>query len=265
MEYNYSYASNESPKNNNHSKNSFNLPNFKAIIIFLIGWLGITIVATVVQSIGLLFVKDPQNITSVEELNLVCFVNFISYIITLIVLLVLLGWNNIKVLLKQFANFKNIGKGIIYGGLLLLLTFLYNLIVLTFYPEYGANENQTIIEEMVHTYPILLFFDIVIIAPIFEEITYRLCLTGTIAKKSKILAIVASSLLFGFIHSAFSSFSFVEMNTSEIINELIALPSYIISGFVLALAYVKEDSLSVGITAHALNNLIGFIGIVTEK
>ena len=146
-----------------------------------------------------------------------------------------------------------------YGFILLGSSVIYNLIVLLIYPDFGSNANQNTVVEMIKMYPVLSFFSVALFAPIAEEITYRLGLAGTIAKKSKVLAIVVSSLLFGLIHSAFIDLSFLSMTKQEIINEAIALPSYIISGLVMGIAYIKEDSLAVSITAHMTNNFIAFI------
>ena len=49
------------------------------------------------------------------------------------------------------------------------------------------------------------------------------------------------------------------MTEQELIDELIALPSYIISGVVMALAYTNEDSIATSIIAHMTNNFIAFV------
>ena len=186
-------------------------------------------------------------------------VNFACYAIICISLLAVLGKPVIIKLLNQFKDLNKIGKGLMYGFILLGSSIVYNLIVLLIYPDFGTNQNQNAVVDMIKNLPVLSFFSVAIFAPLAEEITYRLCLTGTIAKRSKIIAIVASSVLFGLIHSAFIDLSFLTMTKEEILNEAIALPSYIISGLVMAIAYTKEDSLAVSITAHITNNFIAFI------
>ncbi len=234
------------------------LPNYKALACFVIGWIGLSVVATIVYSIVNLFIDIPS-LNELQSAKLLGIVNFACYAIICISILLVLGKNVIKKLLLQFKNLNKIGHGLTYGFLLLGSSIVYNLIVLSIYPEFGSNQNQNSVVDMITNLPVLSFFSVAIFAPIVEEITYRLCLTGTIAKRNKIIAIVVSSLLFGLIHSAFIDFSFLEMTKEEIINEAIALPSYIISGLIMAFAYVNEDSLACSITAHITNNFVAFI------
>lgn len=240
------------------TSNKIDLPSYKAIICFGIGWIGLSIIATIVYFIIGLFV-DISTLEPLQTTKLLGAVNFTCYAIICISLLAILGKSVIVKLLNQFKDLNKIGKGLMYGFILLGSSIIYNLIVLLIYPDFGTNQNQNAVVDMIQNIPVLSFFSVAIFAPLAEEITYRLCLTGTIAKKSKIIAIVVSSVLFGLIHSAFIDLSFLTMTKEEIINEVVALPSYVISGLVMAIAYTKEDSLAVSITAHFTNNFIAFI------
>lgn len=240
------------------TSNKIDLPSYKAIICFGIGWIGLSIIATIVYFIIGLFV-DISTLEPLQTTKLLGTVNFTCYAIICISLLAVLGKSVIVKLFNQFKDLNKIGKGLMYGFILLGSSVIYNLIVLLIYPDFGTNQNQNAVVDMIQNIPVLSFFSVAIFAPLAEEITYRLCLTGTIAKKSKIIAIVVSSVLFGLIHSAFIDLSFLTMTKEEIINEVIALPSYVISGLVMAIAYTKEDSLAVSITAHFTNNFIAFI------
>lgn len=240
------------------TSNKIDLPSYKAIICFGIGWIGLSIIATIVYFIIGLFV-DVSTLEPLQTTKLLGAVNFTCYAIICISLLAVLGKSVIVKLFNQFKDLNKIGKGLMYGFILLGSSIVYNLIVLLIYPDFGTNQNQNAVVDMIQNIPVLSFFSVAIFAPLAEEITYRLCLTGTIAKKSKIIAIVVSSVLFGLIHSAFIDLSFLTMTKEEIINEVVALPSYVISGLVMAIAYTKEDSLAVSITAHFTNNFIAFI------
>ena len=251
-----------SPESNDYIENESNtidVPLIKSLACIAIGWVGLSIVATIVSTIALLFIDDPTNLTPVQEANLVGWINFAAYAIIFISLFCVLGKKIIIKFLKQFKNLEKLGRGLMYGGILLGSSIAYNMIVLLIYPAFGANQNQNEVVNMITQMPVISFFSVVLFAPITEEITYRLCLTGTIAKKNKILGIVISSTLFGLIHSAFLNGSFLEMTSQEIINEIVALPSYIISGVVMAIAYTREDSIATSITAHMTNNFIAFV------
>ena len=254
----YFVDNNEPEMNNNEDDIKIDIPNYKAILCFGIGWIGISIIATLIYTIVGLFI-DLSSINEINQIKIMGLVNFACYLVVCVSLLLVLGKPVINKLLKQFKNLNNLGKGLMYGFILLGSSVIYNLIVLLIYPDFGSNANQNTVVEMIKMYPVLSFFSVALFAPIAEEITYRLGLAGTIAKKSKVLAIVVSSLLFGLIHSAFIDLSFLSMTKQEIINEAIALPSYIISGLVMGIAYIKEDSLAVSITAHMTNNFIAFI------
>lgn len=254
----YFVDNNEPEMNNNEDDIKIDIPNYKAILCFGIGWIGISIIATLIYTIIGLFI-DLSSINEINQIKIMGLVNFACYLVVCVSLLLVLGKPVINKLLKQFKNLNNLGKGLMYGFILLGSSVIYNLIVLLIYPDFGSNANQNTVVEMIKMYPVLSFFSVALFAPIAEEITYRLGLAGTIAKKSKVLAIVVSSLLFGLIHSAFIDLSFLSMTKQEIINEAIALPSYIISGLVMGIAYIKENSLAVSITAHMTNNFIAFI------
>ena len=254
----YFVDNNEPEMNSNEDDIKIDIPNYKAILCFGIGWIGISIIATLIYTIIGLFI-DLSSINEINQIKIMGVVNYACYLVVCVSLLLVLGKPVINKLLKQFKNLNNLGKGLMYGFILLGSSVIYNLIVLLIYPDFGSNANQNTVVEMIKMYPVLSFFSVALFAPIAEEITYRLGLAGTIAKKSKVLAIVVSSLLFGLIHSAFIDLSFLSMTKQEIINEAIALPSYIISGLVMGIAYIKEDSLAVSITAHMTNNFIAFI------
>ena len=254
----YLYTQDENP-NDNQDNNIIDLPLVKSLSCVAIGWIGLSIVATIISLIVTLFIDDPTSMTPLQETKLLGWLNFASYAVIFVSLIAVLGKKIVIKLAKQFTILEKIGRGLMYGGILLGSSVAYNLIVLLIYPEFGSNQNQTAVVDMITSMPVISFFSVVLLAPITEEITYRLGLTGAIAKKSKILGIVISSVLFGLIHSAFIDLSFLEMTKEEIINELVALPSYIISGVVMAIAYTREDSLVCSITAHMTNNFIAFV------
>lgn len=263
------FLNNYSPKNlnqrneNNKDENSnkfsnLDIPSYKALACVCMGWLGISIVATIFSLVVGLFIEIPAEGTT-EYLKLNGWLQIVCYSVTLITLLVILGKKILIKLLHQFKKFSSITKGIMYGFLLISASIAYNLIALAIYPDFGSNQNQNSVVDMIITTPIISFISVVFLAPVTEEITYRLCLTGELAKKSKIIGIIVSSLLFGLIHSAFFNLSFLDMDKQQIINEIVALPSYIISGLIMAIAYVKEDSIACSITAHMTNNFIAFV------
>lgn len=96
---------------------------------------------------------------------------------------------------------------------------------------------------------ILLFVEIVIIAPVFEEIIFRgIILNGMLKKYSPKKAIIVSSLIFGLIHG----------NLPQGLNAFVL-------GLVIATVYYYTRSLYISMFMHAANNFLVFFIIVPEN
>ena len=252
MNYGDVFINNSENNNEQNQDKSITISTPKAIGCIAIGWLGLSVVATIIVLVIQAILGDTSGLLEEELVKLNGYVNLASYAIIFISLLLLLGLPIIKKLINQFKDIEKIGKGLMYGGILLGSSIAYNLIVMLIYPDFGgSNDNQTQVVSMITTMPISSFLMVVILAPLTEEITYRLGLVSIFKKKNKIFALIISSIIFGLIH--FNPLS------EDMITELIALPSYIISGAVLGLAYLNEDSLATSVTAHLTNNLIAFV------
>lgn len=256
MEENKNYGdhfveNNQQQENNKPVNESIVISKGKQTAVILVGWLGLQLIASLIIIIATLIIGDINALPTNELVKLEGYINVASYTVIIIALLAILGLPVIKKLIKQFTNLEKVGKGLIYGGILLATSIVYNMIIMLIFPDFGgSNDNQNAVDSMITQMPVLSFFMVVIFAPVVEEITYRLGLTGIFKNKNKIVALIISSVIFGLIHFNFMS---ADMKT-----ELIALPSYIISGVVLGLAYLNEDSLATSITAHLTNNLIAF-------
>lgn len=249
------FVKNNQPEENktiNDDNESITISKVKQIAVILVGWLGLQLFASVIVLIATLIIGDVTSLPENDLVKLDGYINIASYAVITIALLAILGLPVIKKLIKQFTNLEKVGKGFMYGGILLGTSIAYNMIIMLIFPDFGgSNDNQNAVDSLITQMPVLSFFMVVIFAPLVEEITYRLGLTGIFKNKNKIVALIISSVIFGLIHFNFMS---EDMKT-----ELIALPSYIISGVVLGLAYLNEDSLATSITAHLTNNLIAFL------
>ena len=107
---------------------------------------------------------------------------------------------------------------------------------------------------------LLGFLSVCVFAPIVEEITYRYCVFGGVARKKKWLAYLVSGLIFALMHfiSSVMEFGFGK----ELLMECIYIPPYLFSGLALCYLYDKSANLGSSIIAHFINNLISFLGIV---
>lgn len=113
----------------------------------------------------------------------------------------------------------------------------------------NISENQSIIDLLISSAPIMMFISTVFFAPFLEEIIFRLGLKKII--KDPGLFILISGLIFGFMHIFPTN-----INTTV---ALIQSISYISVGTLLAYYYVANKNIFFVIIIHSLNNLLGVL------
>ena len=226
----------------------------KQILMFLIGWGGLTLVSLFVSFLFILYannaITDPvarEAFLTSDQANIS--LNVITYA-TLFVGLVALLWKDIVIVLKSFKRLRTILLGLSYGGLVIVVVIIYNFIVIATGYEMSDNQNESSITNLMQSYPLMSLLAFVILGPLVEEMTYRLGLFSLIHRLNRPLAYFVTMLVFGIIHMSF--------NKDTIINELVNLPSYILAGTVLTFAYEKEG-FAVSTYAHITNNLVSFL------
>lgn len=250
----YSYTNTENKQEIDLTKGPLNTQ----IIVFCIGWLGINVIAYLVSLLTSLFVTIPDPELNKEAYDLVISqitgpVQFITYFITAVSLLSVLGLPLLKRIFKDFTKLEKIGRGVVYGLVIIGVSMIYGIIAQLLFPGLTDNENEQAVTSMINTYPVLSAILSIIFAPICEEITYRFGLFGLGNRKNKFLGFFLSSVIFALIHANF----FVD-SVDKLLIELVNLPIYMLSGFILSYAFYKEESLATSMTAHAVNNLIAF-------
>ncbi len=92
-----------------------------------------------------------------------------------------------------------------------------------------------------------------IIGPLIEEISYRICLFGTLRKNHRILSHLITAFLFGFQHI---SMAVILFNKPE---EFVYIFSYMVTSLVWTIAYAKLKTPVPGIACHMLNNSLSII------
>lgn len=123
----------------------------------------------------------------------------------------------------------------------------------------GESSNQQGIYALFKACPttlnyVLLGITVVILAPVLEELEFRVMVFETFKGINWIFSALISALLFGLIHLDFSNLSLME---------LAYFPLYALPGFALALVYhFSGNNVFVSITCHALLNGISFIQIM---
>jgi membrane protease YdiL (CAAX protease family) len=234
----------------------------KQLASFLIGWAGFQVAGLIVEIIMLAIYRSlntgvtPTEATAwLEEpwpslgLNAACYTLVLAGLIAT-------QWSSRKELLKPFKNGLTYAFGAAGGVALLLSSILWGVIAQAFWPGTTANANQTALTSMIKTSPVLCVFLLCFMAPIAEEITYRVGLFGFLKRWNVYAAYIIAPIVFGLIH-----FGWTKIGTDGIYNELIQIPSYIFAGVGFALLY---DFCGFGAStlAHITNNLISVLVMI---
>lgn len=218
-------------KKNNDFKNM--LIGFGVILLYLIASLSSY---DFINAIGI----NYNNLSYLgKSICIICY----ELILTLIIIYIYR-----KDFIPNFKDFiKNIGKYlkkyIKYWFIILALMIFSNIIVTMFTTTNISNNQQTIIDSL-KQFPIYTFVVTVLIAPVLEELVFRLSFRK-IFPHTDILFIIFSGLIFGSMH--------VLGNCNSLVDLLFIIP-YSIPGFIFAYTLKKSDNIFVPISLHFIHN-----------
>ena len=215
----------------------------KQIIIFAIGLIGLNLMSLVGELIFMRFL-DPN---SVSYLTMV---NVFRYAICAVAICLVI-FNDFKKFKPAFTKWQPYLIGIGFSAAILVSQIIINVIIQAFHPT-TTSDNQQAVVSVINAYPVLSIFLLGIVGPVVEEFTYRLGLFTFLRRVNVFVAYIVTSIIFGLIHFNFFA------TGDALINELLNLPSYIISGFLLTLAYDKFGFACSSI-AHIGNNLFSIV------
>lgn len=177
---------------------------------------------------------------------------YIGNIIFLVIILIIF----FKRFKKDLPDLKkNFGKymelSIKYWAIGLGIMMLSNFILNMFVFSGNIATNEAIVRDYMFNTPILSLLSICFIAPIVEEVMFRISFRRMFGKNDK-LYIIMSGVLFGFLH-AISNGSWVGL--------LYIIP-YGALGSAFAYIYTKTDNIYCSILMHMLHNTMTFILII---
>lgn len=199
-------------------------------------YLGILIGIMILTSIPLVFIPNALEFVAVP-------------LILSQLAILMFGFQLIKYDVKYIKNklmVKWKKKDILYIPLLLILIIIANSSISAIFGSFTSASTESVVNG---SSPFLLIMAI-IIAPLIEELSFRLSMRRRMEKDgfSSLAFVVTSSLIFGFLHW--------EPNNGMIIVTLIS-----VMGALKALFYLKTENIWVPIFAHMLYN--GFIIYIT--
>ena len=203
----------------------------------------------IIEFIIALFVRNAiTDKTALEATLISC-----TYILMLGGLGFIVFWTRRKHFLSKYTRKIDYIYGIAYMITLILVSSLVGNFISIFH-QVSNNANQSTAIVFSKNYPLLAFFVIGIFGPICEELTYRVGLYSFLRRINKYLAFAVTIIVFAFIHFDFDG---------DLVEELWALPSYIVVGAVLTLAYEHRGP-ACSMTAHVCYNIFAFLTILAS-
>ena len=180
----------------------------------------------------------------------------IAQLISSFIVLITLGLMYFKDLKGHFSfvkDYKLIFKTMGYALLVYFVTICYNL----FLPLAGGNgedgSNVALIKESMKQQYWLMFVLVVVIGPIVEELLFRFIPFKSLKENvSRTNLLIITSVVFTIPHM------FALFNSSDFMGDLLALPKFLIVGWMLGSYYYKNNTIGRVIFVHILYNIISF-------
>jgi len=213
--------------------------------LLLLGGVYVASIVVIMPILLLLFmlIFDVHSIADVtESATIMTWVTFTHFALVTAFFCIFLR----KFFIAEFKAIKSVKwfLGWTFGGWgLVLVGALISSIILGFISGDGYDAtamNQQLIENLTTSYPLLMFVSAVILAPIIEEVIFRLVLMN-LFKAPDWVNILFSSLAFGLMHVLSGDFIF--------------LIAYMMMGIPFGFVYAKTKNLWIVIVMHILQNL----------
>ena len=233
------------------------------LFLFLFGWLGFQLLGLLVS----LCFNGAISSGSLNSRQADMAVNLLVYAIVFLVFFCYLSLYNRAARTTITVGFTKAGGGIATGFYWfvgsLIVSALYSLIVSAI-PWMTVNNNQAAIESSGVLFPIPTFVFTVLLAPFCEELTYRGGLNTLIGRWNRIAGLFISAVIFALIHFDLQGIitDAIKGDMFTLYRELLNLPTYIIAGLGLGMAYQSTGNITCSWFCHTFNNLIAFIGMV---
>lgn len=240
-------------------------PIWKEALFFALAVVGLSVIATIVQSIQLAqaaTVLGPsatreELLASIMDPSKLVFVEFAAYgtIFTAIALLIWSGWKSVG---KSFAGWKPYVFGLAGFGTIIVFELVYgqimNVVAAALGVTPGSNNNQNTLVALIGYAPALCLLFFGILGPFVEEFAYRVGLFGLGSRLGKPLGYIFTILVFALIHFDYqAAFDFVNQRPQAIL-EWLNLPVYMFSGAAFCFLYDKVG-FGASYFAHMLNNV----------
>lgn len=238
---------------------------WRQIVLFLIGILGLQIASLIVSVFAGAIVGMANPGASPDQLNEISSsagvslaINGIAYLVVAIALF-FVARPLLKQIGRSFKGWLPYVAAIVAVAFIIGMDMFYNNLIANPLMRLAgiipsANGNQSRINTMIASYPVVSVFLFGILGPLVEEIAYRVGLFGFLGRINKVAAYILGMLVFGLIHFDWGAFG----DGQRLIIELINLPPYVGAGALLCFVY-DRFGFGASFLAHAINNIIGIV------
>lgn len=211
----------------------------------------IVLIYVLVQALSTLLSYVLMQLNIVTTISHLSLINFnVLFLATILIFLVIRKQLFNDFLIAQ-KSVKFVWTAFKFGFLAYLVMVVSSIALVLVFEEGVTSLNQAAIEMMAWSNPVLIFFTVVIFAPLVEEWVFRYALISH-QEEFKWISLVASSFLFGFIHIMSSLLNGVYY-------ELLFILVYGGLGFVLGLSYLKSKTIFMPILVHMLYNFVSYL------
>lgn len=236
-------------------KNKFVLYLLTTIILLFSSFIGALPMKMVLYIKEIEFI-DISNLASKIDLNLLLILNIIPFLICCISLYLCVKYlhkKKFKYILtaRNSFDFKRALKGAAIWGIIILITMI---------PDIFNNNSSLVFNYQPDKFYLLILICLLILPfqTSLEELLFRgYYMQGTaVTVKNRWMPLIITSIIFGLLHSAnpeVAAFGF-----------WVAMPNYIIMGFILGITAIMDDGLELPLGMHFANNFVGAI-LITNK
>ena len=242
---NPSYKQKEEPK----------MHYWRQLLLFGVGFIGFQVLGTLIQLIFLAIAKSNFGTDKTAISNYLAsapvsmFVNAIAYCIIFCALL-FIAKPGIQNLIKSFKNKKAYLGALLAFVIVYAFNIFYSVLLAGLGAKVESNNNEATLDSIIKVYPLVSIIVFGFIGPVCEELTYRVGFFDFFKRKNRILAYVATIIIFTLIHFDFGA--------ETMTNELLNIPYYAAAAFAFTFAY-DQYGFAASVTAHVANNLFSVI------
>ena len=166
--------------------------------------------------------------------------------------------NDLDIFLKQKTKYWRIV--LISFAIYYVTNFIVNILTILLQLLFNStpvSQNQASLESLINFdfYGLMMFFPIVLIGPLVEELIFRKCFFSLIP--NKILAFILNCLCFGLLHTISYSYNWSDL--------LIVTIPYCCAGIAFSYCYMKTNNVFASYLLHALLNFISYFLIITTN